>query len=116
MQQSKLFPNRQSQTVRLPKACRFNGDEVIVKRVGDAVLLLRLAYDTDVLLRELAQPPEETDLMEAAQSRRRTVCRSALAAMLPRGASKRRAPIPFHLRPGAAFRHAISIATLRTTD
>ena len=31
MQKAKLFPNGQSQAVRLPKACRFDGDEVIVK-------------------------------------------------------------------------------------
>ena len=59
MQKAKLFPNGQSQAVRLPKACRFDGDEVIVKRVGDAVLLLPLTYDKDVLLRELAQLPED---------------------------------------------------------
>jgi len=59
MQRAKLFPNGQSQAVRLPKACRFDGDEVIVKRLGDAVLLLPLTYDKDVVLRELAQLPED---------------------------------------------------------
>ena len=59
--------------MRLPKACRFDGDEVIVKRVGDAVLLLPLSYDKDVLLRELAQLSEdilpERDQPEATTER-----------------------------------------------
>ena len=59
MQRAKLFPNGQSQAVRLPKACRFDGDEVIVKKLGHAVLLLPLTYDKDALLRELAQLPED---------------------------------------------------------
>jgi antitoxin VapB len=32
--------NGRSQAVRLPKGFRFEGDEVFIKRVGDAVLLL----------------------------------------------------------------------------
>ena len=39
---AKLFQNGQSQAVRLPKTYRFKGDKVIVKRVGDAVVLLPL--------------------------------------------------------------------------
>jgi antitoxin VapB len=37
---AKLFMNGRSQAVRLPKGFRFEGDEVFIKRVGDAVLLL----------------------------------------------------------------------------
>jgi len=36
---AKLFQNGQSQAVRLPKECRFDGDEVCVKKVGDLVML-----------------------------------------------------------------------------
>lgn len=36
---AKLFRNGASQAVRLPKECRFDGDEVCVKRIGSAVLL-----------------------------------------------------------------------------
>jgi antitoxin VapB len=37
---AKLFANGQSQAVRLPKAYRFKGDRVYVRRMGDGVLLL----------------------------------------------------------------------------
>ena len=40
MQTAKLFINGRSQAVRLPKDFRFDGDEVFIKRVGDAVVLL----------------------------------------------------------------------------
>lgn len=40
MDTAKLFPNGNSQAVRLPKQYRFSGDEVIVKRLGNAVVLL----------------------------------------------------------------------------
>ena len=40
MMTAKLFRNGQSQAVRLPKECRFNGDEVIVNKVGDVVMLV----------------------------------------------------------------------------
>ena len=38
---AKLFMNGKSQAVRLPKSCRFPGDEVAVKKVGDIVMLYR---------------------------------------------------------------------------
>ncbi|MDZ4349886.1 MAG: type II toxin-antitoxin system VapB family antitoxin [Xanthomonadaceae bacterium] len=37
---AKLFMSGRSQAVRLPKALRFEGDEVIAKRFGNGVLLL----------------------------------------------------------------------------
>lgn len=40
METAKLFINGRSQAVRLPKEFRFEGDEVLIKRVGDAVVLL----------------------------------------------------------------------------
>ncbi len=40
MKTAKLFQNGQSQAVRLPKECRFSGTEVLVKKVGNAVMLL----------------------------------------------------------------------------
>ena len=40
MDTAKLFTNGRSQAVRLPKEFRFDGDEVMIKRVGDAVVLL----------------------------------------------------------------------------
>ena len=40
MDTAKLFKNGQSQAVRLPKAYRFEGEHVYIKRVGNGVLLL----------------------------------------------------------------------------
>ena len=39
MQTAKLFANGSSQAVRLPKDCRFFGDEVYAQRIGEAVML-----------------------------------------------------------------------------
>ncbi|PIP27690.1 MAG: AbrB/MazE/SpoVT family DNA-binding domain-containing protein [Candidatus Moranbacteria bacterium CG23_combo_of_CG06-09_8_20_14_all_39_10] len=36
---AKVFMNGQSQAVRLPKECRFEEDEVLVKKIGDLVIL-----------------------------------------------------------------------------
>ncbi|MEW6490432.1 MAG: type II toxin-antitoxin system VapB family antitoxin [Thermodesulfobacteriota bacterium] len=44
MQTAKLFQNGGSQAVRLPKEFRFEGDEVVVKRLGEAVLLFPKRY------------------------------------------------------------------------
>lgn len=40
MDTAKLFVTGRSQAVRLPKEFRFEGDEVFIKRVGEAVVLL----------------------------------------------------------------------------
>ena len=40
METAKLFINGRSQAVRLPKAYRFKGDEVYIKKVAGGVLLL----------------------------------------------------------------------------
>lgn len=39
---AELFENGRSQAVRLPKEYRFNGEEVIVNKIGDIVLLIPL--------------------------------------------------------------------------
>ena len=36
---AKLFKNGASQAIRLPKECRFAGKEVLIKRVGDALMI-----------------------------------------------------------------------------
>jgi antitoxin VapB len=69
MDTAKLFKNGQSQAVRLPKAFRFEGDQVYLKRVGNGVLLLpfedrwQLLWDsldgfTDDFMLERNQPTE----------------------------------------------------------
>ncbi|MCI7538077.1 type II toxin-antitoxin system antitoxin VapB [Fusicatenibacter saccharivorans] len=40
MMTAKLFENGRSQAVRLPKECRFSGDEVAINKVGDVVFLM----------------------------------------------------------------------------
>ena len=39
MQTAKLFVNGRSQAVRLPKECRFRGNEVFVRKYEDIVIL-----------------------------------------------------------------------------
>ena len=41
METAKLFTSGGSQAVRLPKSCRFSGDEVAVKKVGSIVMLFQ---------------------------------------------------------------------------
>jgi len=55
MTTAKLFKNGQSQAVRLPKEFRFDGDEVIIKRVGKAVVLLSASDSFDTLFDSLEE-------------------------------------------------------------
>ncbi len=76
MDTARLFQSGRSQAVRLPKAYRFAGTEVMVKHVGSGVLLMPLDDPWDTLLAALEsfepgttlvrdQPPEQLrpDLM-----------------------------------------------------
>lgn len=69
MDTAKLFKNGQSQAVRLPKAFRFEGDKVYIKKVGNTVVLLpyddpwQVMWDsldgfTDDFMQERNQPTE----------------------------------------------------------
>jgi len=40
METAKLFQNGKSQAVRLPKKYRLPGDKVLIKKMGDAVILI----------------------------------------------------------------------------
>lgn len=55
METAKLFQNGQSQAVRLPKKYRFDGDKVIIKRVGNAVVLLPYEESWETLFDSLEQ-------------------------------------------------------------
>jgi antitoxin VapB len=44
MQTARIFTNGNSQAVRLPKNLRFEGSEVVIKKVGDMVLLFPKKY------------------------------------------------------------------------
>ncbi len=72
METAKLFQNGKSQAVRLPKKYRFPGDKVIIKRMGDAVVLLpyqdswktlfeSLEQFSDDFMSEDRQQPEEQE-------------------------------------------------------
>lgn len=55
METAKLFSSGRSQAVRLPKAYRFEGTEVVVKRFGSGVLLLPVAAPWLTLLQALEE-------------------------------------------------------------
>lgn len=55
MKTAKLFKNGDSQAVRLPREFRFAGSEVLIKRAGDAVVLLPKTKSWDTLLSSLDQ-------------------------------------------------------------
>jgi len=48
-----LFQNGQSQAVRLPKEFRFECEEVIIKRTGNAVVLIPANHSWDILAKSL---------------------------------------------------------------
>jgi len=54
MKAARLFKNGQSQAVRLPKEYRFKGDRVLVKRVGNALVLIPLKEPWTPLLESLS--------------------------------------------------------------
>ena len=62
---AKLFQNGSSQAVRLPKAYRFEGDEVIIKRIGDAVLLIPKQYKRKELARLLESLDDDASLQRS---------------------------------------------------
>jgi antitoxin VapB len=68
METAKLFQNGQSQAVRLPKKYRFPGDKVIIKRMGEAIVLLPYQNSWQTLFDSLDRFSDdfmEGDLSEA---------------------------------------------------
>ena len=59
MKTAKLFKNGESQAVRLPKEFRFEGTEVLIKRMGAAVVLLPRSGCWDTLVESLAKFPDD---------------------------------------------------------
>jgi antitoxin VapB len=55
MKTAKLFKNGESQAVRLPKEFRFEGDEVLIKKAGNAVVLLPKKKSWEALVESLSQ-------------------------------------------------------------
>lgn len=59
METAKIFMNGRSQAIRLPKAYRFEGDEVYIKKVGDMVMLIPYHAPWQVLADSLAMFSED---------------------------------------------------------
>jgi len=78
MDTAKLFSSGRNQAVLLPKQYRFEGDSVLIKRVGRAVVLLPRAATWDCL-REALEMFEPGVKLERDQpgrvERRRALCR-----------------------------------------
>jgi antitoxin VapB len=56
---TRLFTNGNCQVVRLPKEFRFEGDEVVIRKIGAAVVLYPKHYredDLKALLAEMGPP------------------------------------------------------------
>ncbi len=53
MQSAKLFINGRSQAVRLPKEYQFSGNDVLIQKVGDAVILVPHDKSWEVFLHGL---------------------------------------------------------------
>ena len=65
MEIAKLFWSGRSQAVRLPKDFRFEGEEVRIRRHGDAVILEPIAKDWAWL--DQITGPVDADFAEAAR-------------------------------------------------
>ena len=55
MQIAKLFSNGRSQAVRLPKECRFDGEEVYIKKYDDIVILIPKKSPWSAMLESLTK-------------------------------------------------------------
>ena len=53
MQTARLFLNGRSQAVRLPKEYQFNGENVYIQRVGEAVILFPVDKEWEVFMHGL---------------------------------------------------------------
>ncbi len=76
MDTAKVFTNGRSQAVRLPKAYRFDVDEVAVTRIGDLVILYPRVKGWDLLARGIEGFTD--DFMAKRRQPRRAERRKAL--------------------------------------
>ena len=60
---AKLFRNGNSQAVRLPREFRFKGEEVRIRRDGEAVVLEPVITDVKEWLADLRRHPLSKDFM-----------------------------------------------------
>jgi len=62
MTTAKLFMNGRSQAVRLPKEFRFEDeDEVLIKRMGDAIMLVPKSKWKDIFINAIKSFPKDID-------------------------------------------------------
>jgi antitoxin VapB len=66
MRSAKLFINGRSQAVRLPREFQFSGDDVLIQKVGDAVILVPHDKSWEVFLHGLNDFTE--DFMEEGRA------------------------------------------------
>jgi antitoxin VapB len=70
MRTARIFSNGNSQAVRLPKEFRLEEDEVIIKKIGDIVVLLPTPYRAENLLAMLEKiGPMEIERANLGSSR-----------------------------------------------
>jgi antitoxin VapB len=55
MKTAKLFQNGQSQAIRLPKEFRFDGNEVFIKKMGRAVVLVPMDNPWEAFFNSLSK-------------------------------------------------------------
>jgi antitoxin VapB len=65
MRTAKLFKHGNSQAVRLPKEFQFEGEEILIKRMGNAVVLLPTNSPWEALVNSLGQ--FTSDFMETRE-------------------------------------------------
>jgi len=59
LKRAKLFRNGDSQAVRLPKEFRFEGSEVLIRKLGAGVVLLPVTQSWDTLVASLSKFPDD---------------------------------------------------------
>lgn len=64
---AKLFRNGNSQAVRLPQEFRFQGDEVRIRKQGDAVVLEPMVTSVKEWLADLKRHPFSKDFMSGGR-------------------------------------------------
>ena len=71
MKTAKIFKHGNSQAVRLPKEFRFEGSEVLVKRLGSVVLLLPTTLNYEQIMTALGQFKGEIERQQPADQKRK---------------------------------------------
>jgi antitoxin VapB len=76
MTTAKLFQNGRSQAVRLPKEYRFDSDEseVVIKRLGKAVVLISKSELKNVFLGSLSKFPDDFEIDKNKVASTREIC------------------------------------------